>query len=340
MTTLPKGTVYPTAVHHAMQNIKAPTVEGFFSLLSKLREDEENWSRAPGREKIKGMKYPIVKSDDLVPFIQSVLSAHRFGYTMLALVANTTPAGVEQTLWWIVYHLELGEGCVYHLTWVSPTNHNEQAGGITRATRRFLQGLTGFVEHDEDGLQRDRRAKAVPVNTGYQQQQQPPQPVPQQQQQPINGAGQAGHEPQTMGREGQQSGGIVKSLTDKGFDFALANDLVQSGPRGWEVTLTQNAFPTVFVQAFVGVVADQKRSFLELPSQLEEEARFFLIGLYGEYDKAIAAFAGTGLRTGESPNAIQWLGALMRMNMNGVMTMNQQPTTPGGVPLAEADIPF
>jgi hypothetical protein len=330
--------------------MKKPTFEGFFKPLEKLQNDEENWKLAPGREKRAGMKYPIVCSDDLIPFMRSVLEAHNFAYKHVCTTAKLTPGGVVQTLWYIVWNNLNGEAGPYHITWASPNTHNEQAGGLTRAHRRFLQGLTGFVEWDADGIKREERARAQPpVNVvgqdaggaqhgSYQQAPNGNGRAPD----PVTGATHSGlygadhsnpveHAPYNAGGNGPSGQALkfVDQLKNKGFDPGLASDLATAGPRGLEIALCQNGLDANLAARLVGFAKGDP--FAYLPEQLDEDARHAVVSYYGDYERSAVAFQGTGWNgpaTGETPNAIQWVAALLKCNFNNQATGATQATNP------------
>jgi hypothetical protein len=135
------------------------------------------WALAPGREEKPGMKYPVLDSDQMIPFLQGVLSAFSLGYTRVSVSVDVAPDGRSaiQKIYYLVWCKETNEGMIYRQDWVSDTTHNDQAGGLTRAHRRFLKGLTGFIEHDEDKIEQFARPAA---RTGPYVQTAPP-PTPQ-----------------------------------------------------------------------------------------------------------------------------------------------------------------
>jgi len=138
------------------------------ALLSKVgafhdgSRSEALWALAPGREEKPGMKYPVLDSDQMIPFLQGVLSAFSLGYTRVSVSVDVAPDGRSaiQKIYYLVWCKETNEGMVYRQDWVSDTTHNDQAGGLTRAHRRFLKGLTGFIEHDEDKIEQFARSAA------------------------------------------------------------------------------------------------------------------------------------------------------------------------------------
>jgi hypothetical protein len=140
------------------------------SILSKLGRfhdegsSETLWALAPTREEKKGMKYPVLDSDQMIPFLQSVLAGFSIGYTRASVSIDVAPDGrtVVQKIYYFVWCKETSEGMTFRQDWVSDSSHNDQAGGLTRAHRRFLKGLTGFIERDEDKLEQHKANSTGP----------------------------------------------------------------------------------------------------------------------------------------------------------------------------------
>lgn len=350
----------PFNVVHFMSGMKPPSITGFIHKLHELQGAEANWRvDAPGRTLKKGMKYKLVESDRLIPFLQKVLYDFGFSYSLVASEAESDPSGIRQCLYYVVWQQESGEGAVYSIGWYSDPTHNDQSGGIKRAHRRFLKGLTGFIEQDEDGLDKElgRRAPQnvgqtygaqhghqAPTQTQAVQAQvnaPPPQQPPMQTASPAPMVNNAAPAPMV-------NMGHVGMLVDKGFDRAVAEQLVTSF-NGWPAILQEKGYDATIGKPLINAASNNP--FGSLPQDVEEALCVLFTSRYGSMNKTKRAWEGTGfsMDAGTNPAAIHWLVAAMRTDVNAVRDQQQNDfnNNPAGeqsfanaLGVAESDLPF
>ena len=328
-------------------SLLAATFKPGISFLTKLAQiqDPENHEKiaklAPSPELKPKMKYPIVESDRLIPFLQQVVSSFGLRYTRVSVCCDVEPGGrrVLQRIFYFAWCAETCEGQVYQQDWTSDDTHNDQAGGLTRAHRRFLKGLTGFIEKDEDKLEELTRTNAAGRPTRPPQQRET-RPV----EEPLKPTGNAAYDelrkqadevfsrplgppmgppptqdpnvPQETAAGAQPTGaggGAASMLEAKGFSADLALQIGSMSPQSMISTLAEtNNVRADLAEELVGSVTNGQA----LNSVVVEGCKQHLFTALG--DTFPIAFEGTGWSPalGTDPTGEALLAAMIKTPIN------------------------
>lgn len=289
--------------------------------IAALRSLEAAWELEPTKKKVPGMKYPIVESDRLVPFLQSVLEAGGVSYTRIGHSAASSMPAVTHTAEYLVYlREEPDQNMVVTHGWVSTDSHNDQAGGLTRLHRQFLKGLTGYIEADEDRLEgrAQLREAASEWRTGDPIMEHPAFKEAEKvfDLSPVQGDYDEGDPgPGRTPRGGDNGNGMFFTLTSEGFSEELAEQIASGHPGLFVDTLIGHGHHEGVVRAVVSAV--QAEPLAALVAEVSDGAKKELLrAVRGNLHALQGAFAGTGYELGNNnklpPSAVAVMAALLQ----------------------------